>query len=183
MRTFRDAKAMAKCLRAEMTRRQMALSHAECLEIVAAQFGVPDWNVLAAKIDAETSGKSNAGRSVTFDPAIPILRIFDVKKAKEFYLDFLGFALAWEHRFEENLPLYAEISRSDLTLHLSEHHGDASPGATIFAPMGGIDAFRQELLAKNYSYARPGIEDVPWGRVMQIADPFGNRLRFCERKP
>ncbi|CVF05690.1 Uncharacterised protein [Serratia marcescens] len=41
----------------------------------------------------------------TFSPAIPILRIFAVDKAKEFYLDFLGFTLAWEHRFREDLPL------------------------------------------------------------------------------
>lgn len=38
-------------------------------------------------------------------PAIPIIRIFSEEKAKEFYLDFLGFKLEWEHRFEEQLPL------------------------------------------------------------------------------
>ena len=40
---------------------------------------------------------------------IPILRIFDEAKAKEFYLDFLGFRLDWEHRFEAHLPLYMQI--------------------------------------------------------------------------
>jgi Glyoxalase superfamily protein len=33
--------------------------------------------------------------------AIPILRIFDVTKAREFYLDFLGFRVDWEARFNE----------------------------------------------------------------------------------
>lgn len=42
---------------------------------------------------------------------IPILRIFDEAKAKEFYFDFLGFRLDWEHRFEEGLPLYMQRSR------------------------------------------------------------------------
>jgi len=37
--------------------------------------------------------------------AVPILRIFDEAKAKEFYLDFLGFSLGWEHRFEPDAPL------------------------------------------------------------------------------
>ena len=32
---------------------------------------------------------------------IPIIRIFSEQKAKEFYLDFLGFTLEWEHRFED----------------------------------------------------------------------------------
>lgn len=113
-------------------------------------------------------------------PAIPIIRIFSEQKAKEFYLDSLGFKLEWEHRFEEQLPLYAQIRRSDLVIHLSEHHGDATPGSAIFVPLDDIDALHGELTAKNYSYARPGIDEMPWGRVMEIADPFGNRIRFSE---
>lgn len=62
-----------------------------------------------------------------FSAAIPIIRIFSVEKAKEFYLDFLGFTLDWEHRFSEDLPLYAQISRSGLTLHLSEHSATLRP--------------------------------------------------------
>lgn len=113
--------------------------------------------------------------------AIPIVRIFSESKAKEFYLDFLGFALEWEHRFEEKFPLYAEIKRGDLTIHLSEHHGDATPGSSMFVPVRDIDALQRELLAKNYTYAKPGVEDTPWGRDMEVTDPFGNRIRFSER--
>ena len=113
-------------------------------------------------------------------PAIPIIRIFSEEKAKEFYLDFLGFNLDWEHRFEENFPLYAQLTRSGLTLHLSEHHGDATPGSNIFVRMEEIEALHQELTSKNYAYAKPAIQDLPWGRVMEVADPFGNRIRFCE---
>ncbi|WP_250511729.1 glyoxalase superfamily protein [Caballeronia sp. GACF4] len=113
-------------------------------------------------------------------PAIPIIRIFAVDRAKEFYLDFLGFTLEWEHTFGENFPLYAQIRRSDLTLHLSEHQGDATPGSTIFVPMEDIDTLHRELEAKAYRYAKPGVETVDWGRVMEVADPFGNRIRFCE---
>ena len=119
--------------------------------------------------------------AVQLMPAIPIIRIFSEEKAKEFYLDFLGFTLDWEHRFEPGMPLYAQVSRTDLILHLSEHYGDASPGATIFARVHGVDAFQQELIAKNYPYARPGVTSLPWGRQMEIADPFGNRLRFCQQ--
>jgi predicted enzyme related to lactoylglutathione lyase len=112
--------------------------------------------------------------------AIPILRIFSVEKAWEFYRDYLGFALQWEHRFEPALPLYASVKRGEIELHLSEHHGDATPGSTVFIPVQDIDALWRELHAKNYGYARPGIEDVGYGRMLQVADPFGNRLRFCE---
>ncbi|HEY9101653.1 glyoxalase superfamily protein [Chitinimonas sp.] len=118
--------------------------------------------------------------SITLSPAIPVLRIFDEAKAKEFYVDFLGFTLGWEHRFGDNFPLYASVNRAGLELHLSEHYGDATPGSTVFIPMQGVDALQAELLAKNYPYAKPGVEDLEWGRQMQISDPFGNKLRFCQ---
>jgi hypothetical protein len=41
-----------------------------------------------------------------------------------------------------------QIRRSDLTLHPSEHHGDASPGTTIFDPANDIDTL-QELRERN----------------------------------
>ena len=118
--------------------------------------------------------------TVRLSAAIPILRIFSEAKAKEFYVDFLGFRLEWEHRFTDNFPLYMEIKRSELVIHLSEHHGDATPGATIFVPVENIDALFLELQAKEYTYAKPTVEAVPWGRMMQVWDPFGNRLRFSE---
>ena len=112
---------------------------------------------------------------------IPILRIFSVDKAKEFYLGFLGFTWDWEHRFGDNFPLYAQVSRSGVILHLSEHHGDATPGSAIQIGMVGITDYHRELVAKDYRYYKPGIEDEPWGaRVMKVTDPFGNRLLFSE---
>lgn len=115
----------------------------------------------------------------TFGPAVPILRIFDVAKAREFYVDFLGFAVDWEHRFETGLPLYMQISRDGLVLHLSEHHGDCSPGAAARIAVSDVDALHKDLSAKAYKFARPGIESTPWGtRELSVKDPFGNRLTF-----
>ena len=109
----------------------------------------------------------------------PILRIFDEVKARAFYVDFLGFEVDWEHRFEPGLPLYLQVSRGDCVLHLSEHHGDCCPGAALRIEVDDVDAFHAELTAKEYGYARPGIDDTPWGsREMAIKDPFGNRLVF-----
>ncbi|WP_027798899.1 glyoxalase superfamily protein [Paraburkholderia dilworthii] len=113
-------------------------------------------------------------------PAVPIIRIFSEEKAREFYVDFLGFTVDWEHRFGDNFLLYAQVRRSDLVLHLSEHHGDATPGSTIFVSVRDIDALHRELQAKDYQYAKPGVEALPWGKVLEVSDPFGNRIRFCE---
>jgi hypothetical protein len=51
MRNYQDAKTMAKSLRASLAARSVLLSHGECLEIVAKQFGFADWNTLSAKLD------------------------------------------------------------------------------------------------------------------------------------
>jgi catechol 2,3-dioxygenase-like lactoylglutathione lyase family enzyme len=122
-----------------------------------------------------------AAPAIQFTQTIPILRIFDVQKAKEFYVEYLGFSIDWEHRFEPGLPLYMQISRDGLVLHLSEHHGDACPGSTVYVWMNGIDNLHEELHAKNYGYLRPGVVSQPWARVMELTDPFGNRLRLGER--
>lgn len=118
---------------------------------------------------------------VNLSRVTPILRIFDEAKAREFYVDFLGFQVDWEHRFAADLPLYLQVSRGDCILHLSEHHGDASPGAAIRIATADLDGYRAALLAKVYTYARPGIETMPWGsREMSVRDPFFNRLVFAE---
>lgn len=109
----------------------------------------------------------------------PILRIFDEAKAREFYVDFLGFTIDWQHRFEPALPLYLQVSRDGCVLHLSEHHGDACPGAALRIACDDIDAFHAELTARQYGHARPGIESTPWDtREVTVRDPFGNRLTF-----
>jgi len=111
----------------------------------------------------------------------PILRSFDEAKAKEFYIDFLGFQVDWEHRFEEGFPLYMSISKDDCVLHISEHHGDCSPGSAVRIATQGLAAYHAELAAKQYKYARPGLEKQSWGSLeMTVTDPFGNRLTFVE---
>jgi catechol 2,3-dioxygenase-like lactoylglutathione lyase family enzyme len=118
-----------------------------------------------------------------FERAIPVLRIFDLAKAREFYGEFLGMSWDWEHRFEPALPVFAQVSRGGLVLFLSEHFGDGTPGTKLILRMRGLDAFRTELLARSYRHARPGVEDQPWGwRDMTIVDPFGNRLVFSEQR-
>lgn len=114
---------------------------------------------------------------------IPILRSFDEAKAREFYVDYLGFTVDFEHRFAPDMPLYMAVSRDGMTLHISEHHGDAVPGGAVYIETTGLRDFHAELAAKKYKFLRPGIGDTPWGTTcMDLKDPFGNRLSFNERK-
>lgn len=86
---------------------------------------------------------------------IPILRSFDEAKAREFYLGWLGFTVDFEHRFEPSMPLYMQVSRDGLVLHISEHQGDTSPAVRIYVRVTGLRDFHAELTAKAYSTIVP----------------------------
>jgi catechol 2,3-dioxygenase-like lactoylglutathione lyase family enzyme len=119
--------------------------------------------------------------AIQFQRAVPIFRIFSLEKAREFYLDFLGFKVDWEGRFAADAPVYMQISRDGLIFHLSEHFGDATPGSTAFVYMTGVEELHRELNAKNYRHMRPGLQRQDWGMTeVWVTDPFGNRIRFGE---
>ncbi|CAB9518446.1 Glyoxalase Bleomycin resistance protein (Dioxygenase) [Seminavis robusta] len=125
---------------------------------------------------------------MTIQQINPIFRSFDETKAKEFYVDYLGFKVTFEHRFDPDAPLYLGLQlppddgkEALFELHLSEHHGDACPGSTIRIQIDNIDALHETLASKKYKYARPSIEQQPWGfREVKVTDPFGNKIIFCQ---
>jgi catechol 2,3-dioxygenase-like lactoylglutathione lyase family enzyme len=118
---------------------------------------------------------------VQFQRVVPIFRIFSLEKAREFYLDFLGFKVDWEHRFEPEAPVYMRISRSGLAIHLSEHHGDGTPGSIAYVYMTGVKDLHRELNEKKYRHMRPGLQEQEWGMTeVNVIDPFNNRITFGE---
>jgi catechol 2,3-dioxygenase-like lactoylglutathione lyase family enzyme len=118
---------------------------------------------------------------VQFGRMVPVFRIFSLEKAHEFYLDFLGCKIDWQHRFEDTAPTYMQVSRDGLVLHLSEHHGDGTPGSLAYVYMTGVEALHSELIGKNYRHNRPGLEQQSWGMLeMAVVDPFNNRIVFGE---
>lgn len=114
------------------------------------------------------TGSSNP---IEFEPPVPIVRIFDEEKAREFYCGFLGMIVDWEHRFHDGAPLYCQLSRGTLRLHLSEHSGDATPGGNMVVYTSGVAALQAELIAKDYRYNRPGLEQQDWGLECTVIDP------------
>jgi uncharacterized glyoxalase superfamily protein PhnB len=119
---------------------------------------------------------------MTVQKVIPILRIFNYKKAIEFYVDWLEFKIDWEHTFEDNTPIYMQLSKEGITLHLSEHHGDSTPGARVYIECTGLKEYHQLLIDKKYKNNKPGLEKTFYGTwCMEVIDPFANRLTFNER--
>ncbi|WP_236573658.1 glyoxalase superfamily protein [Streptomyces sp. GS7] len=112
-------------------------------------------------------------------PAVPVLRVTSAAQALPLSLDYLGFTLDREHRFEPGPPLYAQVSRCDAVLHLSEHHGDGSPHGVVRLPVRDVASPHKELLGRQNARVRPEIApDTPGGPTMEVIDPYGNILRL-----
>ena len=170
-----DAKSMARRLRAAMDTRGLAATHSDTLEIVAAQLGFRDWNTASAALGANGSGGPQ------FTQSVPVMLSLDEAKCREFYCGFLGFEIDFEHRFAPHLPVYLGLRRGPVELHLSPHRGDATTGSAVFVWLTAVDDYRRELAASSTRFPVPDAVDQPWGRELTVTDPFGNRLRFCER--
>lgn len=120
--------------------------------------------------------------AIEFQRAVPVFRIFSLEKAREFYLDFLGFRVEWEHRFAPDAPVFMQVSRGALAVNLSEHHGDGTPGSVVYVYTTGVKALHRELNDKNYRHNRPGLQEQEWGMTeLTVTDPFNNRITFGER--
>lgn len=170
--TLNDAKIAAQALRRSLATTDITVSHSRALEIVAQQLGFADWNTASAALTAD---RTDSG------PAVPVLRIQDEAPAREFYLDYLGFNVEWEHRFEAEFPLYLRIRRGETLLDLSEHHGDGTPGTVVWISIGNAKSFHADISSRPYRRLRPGIDrKAPGGPTVEVVDPFGNTLRFCE---
>ena len=131
--TVDDAKRAARALRDQIP--DAHLTHSKALEIVAAQLGFRDWNVASAVLS--TRGGMGA--------PIPVLRSLDETRAREFYIEYLRFTIEWEHRFDGELPLYMRLRRDHFVLDLSEHHGDGTPGSTVWVPVTMSLPFRENF--------------------------------------
>jgi catechol 2,3-dioxygenase-like lactoylglutathione lyase family enzyme len=87
--------------------------------------------------------------TVAFHRAIPVLRIFSLEKAREFYVDFPGCKVDWEHRFEPAAAAFVRVSRDGLRFNLSEHHGDGTPGSVAVVCVTGVRELPRELNDKK----------------------------------
>lgn len=100
----------------------------------------------------------------------------------EFYVDRPGFKIEWEHHFDENSPVYLEVSKGNLALHLSKHHGNGTPDAYVFVWYNDVEAYHKELIGKKNKYNRPGLEKKTCCNALAFTanDPFANKISFNE---
>lgn len=110
---------------------------------------------------------------------VPQLRMIDAAVSLPFYVEGLGFAVDWEHRFEPGLPLFLQLTRAGQTLFLTGHAGDCEPGGAVYFVVDDVDACFRSFQARGVVAAQPP-RDTAWRtREMLVVDPDGNRLRFA----
>ena len=121
--------------------------------------------------------------SLGIEDTVAVLRMFDVDATKRFYVDYLGCSVDWEDGGGDG-PVYIQVSRDKLHLHLSSHHDDGTPGSVVLVMVRDVDALYAELRERRYPFLNPAVEPGPaGGREMQLIDPASNRIRFYERAP
>ena len=102
---------------------------------------------------------------------VPILRVSDAATSVRWY-ERLGFEQVFEHRFEPGMPAYVGIRRDEAQIHLSEHAGDTPGTSLVYIWVEAVDPLATEFGAT--------VDEMPWARDFEIADPDGNRLRIAE---
>ena len=108
---------------------------------------------------------------------IPTFRVSDARAAERFYCEILGFRTSWEHDPGDGYPVFIEVARDSVAIHLSEHDGDGPEGVSIYVNVADARALHAEVTGKGASASAP--EAMPWGDVVfEVTDPDGNVMRF-----
>lgn len=110
--------------------------------------------------------------------AIPHLRILNYDQAVAFYVDVMGFEIAFEWRNGPDLPVYLGIRRGTLYAHLSEYEASGPPGEGrgMTLQVDDINIWYETLQKKEVIFVRD-IQKQPWGDTDFIVhDPFDNTI-------
>ena len=112
----------------------------------------------------------------------PVLPVRDVERAVRYYVDRLGFALAFRDPSDPNG--YAGVRRDDVELHLQWHAEEDFVGVEAGTMMLRLmvedpDALFAEYCDRGVFHERTQLADTPWGtREFAFFDLDGHGLTF-----
>jgi catechol 2,3-dioxygenase-like lactoylglutathione lyase family enzyme len=111
-----------------------------------------------------------------FEAVTPRIPVADVEQALSFYMESLGFQLAWKWG---NPPTHASVCRDSISLDLIASPPERRGTAMAYVQLSGVDAYFSELKSRQADSSEVG--DRPYGmRDFEVVDPDGNRLAFGE---
>ncbi|WP_281540554.1 glyoxalase superfamily protein [Maribacter aestuarii] len=111
----------------------------------------------------------------------PVLPVKDVVEALDFYVNRLGFRIAFAD--DSKQPKYAGIIRDAIEIHLQWHDAEEWE-LEIDRPMlrivtQNIEALHEEYSEKDVFHAHTLLRETAWGtKEFAFYDPFENGLTF-----
>ena len=107
----------------------------------------------------------------------PILGTRDIEKALQFYVERLGFTLAF--RDKSDPTNYAGVRRDSVELHMQFQYEHEMSTMRLRLFVDDPDALFEEYKDKGVFHERTHLADTPWGtREFAFYDLDGNGLTF-----
>lgn len=101
--------------------------------------------------------------------------VSDVDRAKDFYVDQVGFLAEHDHQVSEELrfvQLTPPGSACSIALTTGAHQMQPGSVSGLQLVVEDADAARAELVERGVETSE--VQDFPWGRFVFFADPDGN---------
>lgn len=102
--------------------------------------------------------------------------VSDVDRAKEFYVDKVGFVADHDHRVSDEVR-FVQLTPPGSACSIAIGTGltQMPPGSvdSLQIVVADADAARAELAERGVDVS--GVDEQPWGRFVYFADPDGNR--------
>lgn len=104
----------------------------------------------------------------------PVFFVRDTSAALAFYVERLGFRLAWQHD-EDGRAFVCQVNRDGLELILAQDAGKAGHGRVFIS----IDAEQTKALKTELEKRKLPVRETHWGMpVIEILDEDSNELFF-----
>ena len=121
-------------------------------------------------MDDEEASSAPVPRAA-FSRATPILRVSDFDAAAAYYVDVLGFELAWRH------GSFGCVRRDDAEVMLSQD-SQGCGGTWLYLSIADADAYYEEVRRRG-ALVRHEPTSFPWGsRELHLFDRDGHVLRL-----
>jgi uncharacterized glyoxalase superfamily protein PhnB len=162
---------------------------ADAQELVALRAGFASWQQLVAAGGAGAASTDAATAPAAEPPRVLVARPFvcvrDVRAACGYYVDTLGFSLAFDYG---DPPFYAEVERDGVRLclrHTDQAMIDPEHARREDVPVASFEvtdasSLFLELQEAGALFSQP-LRSEPYGtRTFVVDDPCGNRLLFFD---
>jgi predicted enzyme related to lactoylglutathione lyase len=111
--------------------------------------------------------------SSPFERVVPILRVEDLRRSLDFYINVLGFKKDWGG--DAAFPAMASVSRGGGSVMLC-HRGQGNPGTWVWFGVEDAALLHEEYIASGAKVVLPPT-NFSWALEIRVQDPDGHVLR------